>query len=217
MQSIVHYLSQGSILLLIINLIFLQKAAKATPPATVIKWFLLVSLLIQFISSILSDNKINNLFLLHIYTLLEFLLLSLFYQQRLTTDPRVHRYYLGGIILVSLLIIANSLWIEPLTTFNENAKTLTHVFILAQAVSYFFFHTETHRQRLTPLYNFFNAGVVLYYAGSFFIFMFSDFLVQQSVSTHRMFLVINALLYALFQTFILVGLWRTLLHRRKSI
>lgn len=185
-----------------------------------IKYFTLylgLSFLTQVFSQCLAENSITNLPLLHLYTPLEFLFLSFFYKKVLKNESWFQKWinYIIGVGL--LLIIANSVFLQPIFSFNSNAKTLSQVLIMIYPISYYFsvLHKRTPS---TPLLNLLNAAILLYYAGSFFIFMFSNVLLKNlSTETQRLFWFFNALLYLIFQLLVLFAGWRKIYYTTKSL
>lgn len=158
----------------------------------------------------------NNLFLLHIYTFFEFIFLSLFYKQLLHKNAFFQKYHLYFIFGISLLIVLNTVFLQPWIGFNNNAKTLTQVIYIGYAVAYFFQEAATidknAQQRLLTLIN---SAILLYYAGSLFIFMFSSTFTSLDDFV-KVFWIANALLYLIFQLLVFIGLW-IFRQRTKSI
>ena len=81
--------------------------------------------------------KISNLPLLHLYTLLEFIILSLFYK-RLLKNEFFQKYFLSFVFSISILIILNSIFFESIYSFNSNAKSLVQLILIAYSISYLF-------------------------------------------------------------------------------
>ena len=140
--------------------------------------YLVVNLCTEFYARWLTNRKINNLFLLHIYTLLEFLTWSLFYKYLFKKSVKdwFQKYFWVIISFISILIILNSTFLEPTTGFNSNAKTLVQIILIGYAIAYFFRSfgkidfSETINQSIILI----NFAVLLYYSGSLFIFMFTN-------------------------------------------
>lgn len=151
--------------------------------------------------------KVNNLYLLHFYTLVEFLLITLFYHQvfKHILIWRKNIFWFTG--LMSLLIVANSIFLQPITVFNTNAKTLTQVIIVAYAVSYFIQATYDKLSSYLIVLKTINSAILLYYTGSLFIFMFGNVFFQLD-DFHKIFWVANALLYLIFQLLVFTAIWQ---------
>ncbi len=169
--------------------------------------FLILGLITQITALIFTSQKINNLPLLHIYTLLEFIFLSLFYKNILKQEILSKKYFniLIISISISILIILNSIFLQNIYTFNSNAKTLTQVIYICYALTYFF-NVTLEKTPIIKFLNSINAAILLYYAGSLFIFMFSNVFFSLS-KEHIVFWVVNALLYLIFQLWVFIALW----------
>ncbi|NJL74434.1 MAG: hypothetical protein HC892_04705 [Saprospiraceae bacterium] len=177
-----------------------------------IKWFdvfLVVSLVTEIVAAILFKRKIPNLHVLHIYTLVEFIVLSLFYVAILQKIIafRTRRMY-WFIALVSILIVLNSIFIQLIDTltFNSYAKTLTQVIFIAYAVLYFFIAPIENNPKSKLLDNI-NSAILFYYAASLFIFMGSN-LLSKLDDYHRIFWITNAIFYLVFQLIVCYALWQ---------
>ncbi|RMG69625.1 MAG: hypothetical protein D6722_09890, partial [Bacteroidetes bacterium] len=86
--------------------------------------YLTLNLIVQLAASWIAfhaDNP-NNLPLLHLNTLLEFVFFSLFFREIYIDMPFFKRYFWWGLGGGSLLLIANSFFWEPIWGFNTVAK-----------------------------------------------------------------------------------------------
>lgn len=185
-----------------------------------LRWFtyyLSLSLGIQLIAKGFANYGLNNLPLLHLYSLLEFIIISIFYKKVLIKENGFQKWINYIIGVGSLLIVANSIFLQPLTTFNSNAKALSQVIIMGYAISYYFSILH-ERTQTTPILNLLNAAILIYYAGSFFVFMFSDVLLKNlDEDTQLLFWIFNALLYLVFQLIVIFVGWKAYLKTKKSL
>ncbi len=216
MSELHVFISTAAHIVILLNILQILLEYKKMP--RLITWFnilLLLSLVVQVLARVLWLNHMNNLFLLHIYTLFEFIFLGFFYSRLLTKYSFFQKYHLYFIAGISLLIVLNTIFLQPITGFNNNAKTLTQVIYIGYAVAYFFQEAATTdknaQQRLLTLIN---SAILLYYAGSLFIFMFGSIILKSS--EHYAFWIVNALLYLIFQLLVFIALW-TFRQRTKSI
>ncbi|MEM1217878.1 MAG: hypothetical protein AAGH79_03165 [Bacteroidota bacterium] len=182
--------------------------------------FLILSILTQFVSVYLSRQKIPNLFLLHYYTVLEWVCWAFFYAYLLHPARFFRTYWPLLTAIVTALLIANSIWLEPLDGFNSNAKTLVQLLLLGASISYFFqSFGRIDLSRPVPFaLILINFAVLIYYSGSLFIFMFSKILNQYQVDfgQQRLFWAINGLLYVLFVLLILISIWKAAYRKTTS-
>jgi len=145
------------------------------------------------------------------------MLLSLVYKKILTKEKGFQKTINYIIGIGSLLIIANSLFLQPLDTFNSNAKTFSQIIIIFYAISYYF-SILYERTKATPVLNLLNAAILIYYAGSFFVFMFSDLLLKNlDKESQLIFWIFNALLYLVFQLIVIFAGWKAYLTTKKSL
>jgi hypothetical protein len=165
-------------------------------------------------------QRINNLPLLHIYTLLEFVSLSLFYRAVFASRAGFQRYFWPFVGVVSALVVANSIFLEPPTGFNSNAKTLVQIALMGYAVFYFFNaygKTDFSKPRYLAQ-GLVNTAVLLYNAGSLFIFMFAKILAQNKAvrDYQNVFWMFNAFLFLIFQLLVFIAIWKAAFRQTKS-
>lgn len=182
--------------------------------------FLVVDLLTELFAGWLHARHTNNLPLLHIYTLLEFVSLSLFYRAVFASRVRFQRYFWPFVGVVSGLVVANSIFLEPPTGFNSNAKTLVQITLMGYAVFYFFNaygKTDFSKPRYLAQ-GLVNTAVLLYNAGSLFIFMFAKILQLNKVGlkAQQGFWMFNALLFLIFQLLVFIAIWKAAFRQTKS-
>jgi len=201
------FLEYLSLSILVLNVLFGIKIQRTDNR---LKWFeatLVTALIVQMVAIPVSKTIGNNMPLLHLYTLVEFIFISLFYKEILAKEIKYGKYFHYFIILLALIIIGNSISIEPLTGFNTNAKGLTQVVIISYAVIYFFNRISIDVTNNNLILNRINSAILLYYSGSLFIFIFANFLKEESLMS-QYFWQFNAVLYLTFQILILIATWR---------
>lgn len=126
-----------------------------------------------FIGRILHQH---NLFLLHIYTVIEFVALSTIYRFQLKSlyGARLFNVLLGVFIPVAIL---NAWVVDSSSMFNDYARAL-EAFILIMLVLSYFYKTlvdlKIQSLEREPMF-WINAGVLIYFSGSLFIFIFGNF------------------------------------------
>lgn len=188
--------------------------------------YVIWNLLIEVGARILAADRLNNLPLLHLYTLGEFVLFSLFYRELFGPGHWFRRSvrlgrarleafapWLGGI---SLLVIMNSLYLQSIWEFNSFAKTLVQLILIGYAIAFMFRDGEegggpAGRRSAT---RWVNAAVLIYYSGSLFIFMFSNYFLSRGMRLHQGFWAFNAILNLVFQVIIMLMLWSVSRHRK---
>ncbi len=213
-------ISEVYIATLLVNLVFLAWRFKKMPlEIRSLIWFLSLGSATEIYSRSLSTAHSNNLFLLHIYTLFEFIAWTYFYRNIFRHKKHVAKFP-WFVLVVSCLIIANSVFLEPLSGFNSNAKTLVQVLFICYSVYYFFdVFGKIDLTKPQPLaITLINFAVVFYYSGTLFIFMSSKLLANIGISNNQQygFWAINSLLNLIFHIIILISLWTAAFRGTKS-
>lgn len=144
-----------------------------------------------------------NLYLLHIYTLFEFILLTLIFRSVL--NPLFKK-----IILIAFPLFAgiNSLFIEKLNTMNVLNRSISAFIIMFFALSFFLVNLremKIMRLEKEPLF-WISIGALFYNAASFFIFLFSKDLEPFHELWYTYF-GIHSLFTILLYTFYSIALW----------
>lgn len=173
------------------------------------KWLTLlmgIALIVQVLGLHLSLSQIGNQLLFHLYTPIEFIILSLIFQKWLAGwwDKRV--FYGLGVGFVGFAI-ANAIWLQPAESqTNTYAILLASVCMIVFAIS--FFYRVISEMSLGPLEQspafWINASVLLYYAGSILILGLDNYLEGSLLESvwvfHSSFNILHYLLFA-------IGLW----------
>lgn len=183
-----------------------RKMPRAIHPIGV---YFVLNLIIQQYAIYLWGQHENNLWLLHINTWLEFILFSFFFREVYQGFPLFKQYFYWWVGAGMVGLIASSIWIEPFASFNTIAKSAVQVSLLAYVILYFIdsFGKLDFSQRKPQAISMICFAILLYYAGSFFIFMFATTSVSTSLAKpYDLIWMINSLMVALFQLIILVAL-----------
>ncbi len=209
-----------SYLILFIQLIsiilFVSRFERFSKSLYIFIGFVTFSFIVTSISLFMWHQGANNLPLLHLYTLGEFLLLSWFYREiigRREFPVHIFRWF---VILVTILIILNSIILQPLSQFNTYAKTMVQVVLIAYSILYFYYltnHTDNEVVEQKAL-RLINSALIVYYSGSLFIFMFSNYFIEND--DNLIFWVFNSLLNFIFQLLVLIAIWRVAFRKTKS-
>lgn len=178
-------------------------------------WF---NLAIEIGARILAEITGNNLPLLHIYTLGEFLLLSYFYQGLLQDPKWLVQNFRKITLVIASLIILNSVFLQPLLQFNTYAKTFVQIIFITYSILYFFnlsdsnhlFDKEQKHLRLI------NSAILVYYSGSLFIFMFSNYFLHNNLDLPSGLWAFNAILNLVFLALVFFSICQITYEKTKS-
>lgn len=174
-------------------------------------YFLFFSGVIAFASLVFWFYSKNNMPLLHIYVAGGFFFLALFYQ-RVLNDFIEKKVIYGILISFSIFTIANSLFIQSITTFNSYALTIESVLIVILSIlTYLLMMEEIVKKRrmgLARSLNWINCGLFLYYSSNLLIFYFGN------IMTHTLSKEVNRYTWILHNFFMVImyccffiGLW----------
>lgn len=189
------------ILIALLHFSRLTKAAKA------IFIYLVCSGMVSILSiSLARYFHVTNLPLFHVYTLVEFILLTEFYKHILP--------FRKTILIVQLCFflacVINSAFIQSIYQFNSYTLTLEALVIMLFAVNYFAkLFADSNDQKILEMPSFwFNTGLFLYFSGSYMLYNFSNYVLVQSKhsfvvvwNTRAAFLLLMYLLFTL-------GFWK---------
>lgn len=161
----------------------------------------------------------NNFWLLHLLTFFEFILLSLFYYHLFIEKKAFQKLIQILLPILSILIILNSIYLEPITFYNSNAKSVTQAIIISYSVYYFY--VVSTKEILTDSYHktihLINSGILFYFAGSLFIFMFGKLSTLMKGSTWGVFVIFNSFIYVIFLIIVFISLWRVTHMKREEL
>lgn len=209
--TILNYIGiLDTILLLVMSFLIYFYRFRFYRALKILGFFLFFSFLIQTTAITIPHLGFHNLWLLHILTLGEFVFLSLFFRELFTDKPKIQKTIIYTLPIGFCLIILNSLFLEPLTDYNNNAKTFVQCVIIIYSVYYFYILSTREiltDQRFKALH-LINSAILLYYAGTFFIFMATNISVLDAGNMGYIFWIFNAFLYFIFLIIILISLYK---------
>lgn len=195
--------------------------SKLSQPLKILSYYLFGLLVIGYVATDLSKAPaINNLHLLHLLVIVEFIFLSLFYKRILRFNhSRIDLIFKIYLILIGGFTLINSIWIEGLRVFNTNGKILVQFIIIILSVVFFYqrsmtiFKTNIYEKSLRLV----NSALLIYYSGSFIYFLIYKF-----TSDNKKYdgiqvdlLIFNASLYLLFTILILIAILMVITQRKK--
>ena len=119
----------------------------------------------------------QNLPLLHLYTVGEFILWTLFYDRLFKEKTFLNKYLYWILGIIGILVVLNSVFVQSIFSYNSYAKTLVQTLIICYALRYSFHFTEDaiHPTLEYRMLRVINAIVLIYYSGTLFIYMSSIF------------------------------------------
>ena len=190
---------------------------KLSAPFKVLVWFLCFSWTVEVGSIFGAVVYHQNLPLLHLYTLGEFLLWTLFYDRLFKEKTFLNKYLYWILGIIGTLVVFNSVFVQPVFSYNSFAKTLVHTLIICYALRYSFHFTEDAIRPTTAykMLRIINAVVLTNYSGTLFIYMSSIFWLTDN-GIFDFLSPVNIVLNTIFQLTILITLWKVVFTLRKS-
>jgi hypothetical protein len=144
-------------------------------PLRSILLYLIVAGTINGIAAFLAYRKVNNLPLLHIYTMIELVLLMRFYRQ-VITNPAIRRWALLTALIFPVICIINFLFFQDIHTFNSYTRPLESIILITFGIIYLGQQTDHEPVRGwgIPPETWIVIGMLLYFSSALFQFIFSN-------------------------------------------
>lgn len=162
---------------LVVGLIFYKKLNTNLKLLNIFLWFCLA---IELGSHMLIAYKTSNLFLSHIYVPVEFIFISWIYQRSLN-----HYFTVQWLRTICAAFVAfcifNILFIQSIWELNNYPRALESLIMIIYSLFYFYkIFQEAKIKYLEKEYLFWlSVGVLVYFSGSLFIFIFSNFMIGE--------------------------------------
>jgi hypothetical protein len=158
------------IIMALLNYRFLSR------PLKIILGFLLFSGIVNLMAVMMAHRGISNLLVFHIYAIFEFAFISWFY--KLYFKGRVAKIIPILIGTFTILCIINVCFIQNYIVFNTYTRSLEAILIVGYGILFFSKQGALDNDFSWGEFslNWINVGILIYYSGSFFTFIFSNYL-----------------------------------------
>lgn len=185
------------------NFSYLTKGLKT------LSYYLYFSLTIEILVKLFNEYIDNNLPALHVFTLIEFLLISMVYFYSINSNV-IKRLVLTITLLVSVFIVINSIYIQNIFSFNTNARAIENVVFIIYPLAFFYSilkELKILKLEKEPMF-WINIAILLYFSCNLFIFIFSNYIIDSLSHVNNLWIwfvhgFFNMLMYILFA----IGLW----------
>lgn len=190
---------------------------KLSSPFKILVVFLCFNLAIEVGSIFGAIVYHQNLPLLHLYTLGELILWTLFYDRLFKEKTFLNNYLYWILGIIGTLVVLNSVFVQSIFSYNSYGKTLVQTLIICYALRYSFHFTEDaiHPTLEYKMLRAINAVVLINYSGTLFIYMSSIFWLTDN-GAFNFLSAVNIVLNTIFQLIILITLWKVVFTHRKS-
>jgi len=179
------------------------------PTMRTMAFYVLLGGIIQVSSSYLNALKHNNLWLLHLYTPLEFACIIWFYSHVLQGFVKSTVFvYLG--LGFAVLSAFNSVFLQDIETFNTYARSLQGILVIMLCLIWCYrtlLEMKIKRLEQDPVF-WVNTGFLLYFSGNVLLFAFSNYIVNINRTLNLYIWAFHALFSILLYFFITIGLWK---------
>ncbi|MEM6321748.1 MAG: hypothetical protein AAF960_29075 [Bacteroidota bacterium] len=167
----------------------------------------LLSLGGELIGIFLAKAGINNLYVFHTFTVLQFALLTLIMEKELV--PFVSKRTLRGLMVgFTILALFDAFWWNGIENFNNYARTISSILLISLVILFFYKTLQELRIKnleREPLF-WLSIGILIYHSGSSLIFLFSNY-----VKTSELALLTLWGIHAIFNIFLnisyAIALW----------
>ena len=196
LNDILRYLGVG---ILFINTVLFfngRNSFKRIPAYLVFEIYLLFSLIISVIILVLSEYKLDNLYLSHVYFIIQFVLLSIFYIKLLKKKQKKTILIIGGIISITLGI---QYTVDPdlVHQFNLFEVLITSLPLVFYSLMYLY-----NLLNEKGFFQYVNAGILVYLSVSTLIFILGNVLTDIQDEVARNIWFIHKVMYIIFLIFI---------------
>ncbi len=165
------------------------------PPEKLIFVYLMLSGVFNILAAALAARSINNLPLLHLYTVIEFTVIAAFF--RSIVEPGRARMLITWLMgLFPLMALINIYLLDSIFLYNLIPRSVEAIIVVSFCI-YYLMKSLSFSAGKSPFFNF--AVVVsflLYFSGSLALFALSDFIIANKK--------INALIWNTHATFVLI-------------
>ena len=154
--------------------------------------------------------KLNTLPGLHLYTILEFITIGLFYHTYFGNffNRKILPYTIIGFVLLALI---NAFFIQGIFNFNTYASGIEGILIIFLSLLCFYkmlIELDTRDPTKQPVF-WINSGFLFYFAGNLFIFILSNFIKGDNYLLSLAW-GMHAFLMLILHLFLGIGLWHSL-------
>ncbi len=170
--------------------------------------FLYITAVFEIIFIILANYSINNLPFFHLYAIIEFSFLGVIFY-RVFTRPSFKKAIIVTIIAFAAFAVINALFIQSIYEFNTIARAVESFLLILLALLFFykvFQESTVKRLERYPMF-WISSGILVYFCGSFFLFIFSNYILGQSGDMLHAYWGIHSTLNIVLNLFFAMGLW----------
>jgi hypothetical protein len=170
---------------------------------------ILISVSIDVTNYIRFEEGKNNLDLFHIFTIVEFTLITVYYS--LFFRPYIKSLYLLIMVPVFLVVAFIDYRINGLNAIDNFSTSVESILLSLFALSAFFIVMQKmlFESILDTTFFWVNTGILIYFSGNLFLFVFSNYLNASPEANALAMWTIHSFLNILYNLLISIGFWKT--------
>jgi hypothetical protein len=170
----------------------------------------IVSLFTEILNKIHMDMGLNNSYLFHFFTILEFILVSVFYSRFF--KQYFNPFIINILILFFLVIAYLDYQVNGLNSIDNFSISIESIILTFYSLYLFYYILKNllFEDLLSEPVFWINTGILVYFAGNLLIFVFSNYLIQNAPKTHLLlWTVIHSFINIFYNILLSVGFWKT--------
>lgn len=173
------YIVPATILFPLITIVLRRKKISGSG-FYIITAYLILTLAISIAAKALSVNHISNLPLIHIDTIVEIVLLLLYFST-LLKGKIIKAWLVALVILFPLSCFINFLFFQSIYNFNTYTRPAGALILITLCIIYWweYGNKEPDKEWTAIPDNWFVSGILFYFSGAFLLFIFSNYLAVQ--------------------------------------
>jgi hypothetical protein len=169
---------------------------------------MIVAMIIDNISYIFRNQHFNTAYFLRVYTILEFILLSLFFIY-IANRNSLKIVMKVMIVLFSAVAVFDALFQGIMSMDSISIAVESIVFILYSIASFLLLMKDASYLNILSASRFWMiTAILLYFSGNLFLFVFSNHLLLHTPDSFNKLWAINSVLSILFYSLIAIGFWK---------
>jgi hypothetical protein len=159
--------------------------------------YLCIALVINIAGIIMASYRMNNLPLLHFYTMFELLAVMLYYKHAFN-DQQTGKWINLIMVLYPVLCVVNFTFFQSIYQFNTYTRPLEAIIIIVFSGIYLAGHDGADKQGFANVGRWVAGGFLIYFCSSLFQFIFSN------VISHTASKPVKMIIWNLHDTFVLL-------------
>ncbi len=190
-------------------IVALFRFKKLNKTQTILMVLLSIIIIVEIISLLFWYKKANNLPMYHVYTVIEFIIISKIYSVELKSMFS-NSFFLILILLFGGFAVCNTIFFQGIFTFNSNAITVSGIIIIFFCLSYFYSllkEIKYNALETNPMF-WINSGFLIYFSSNLILFFINNYMFKDEASAAS-YLVwgLHAIMNIVLNLFYTVALW----------